>query len=537
MERTPRRKSFRFQEEQIVGKSNSTRRPVVDTAMDTDVTTDHTNQAQQSIPSTSSARTTSAVSSKRPQPVVVEADPVDQREAQDNIISILQKQISSLECELKKVQGKVRESEAQNCQLKVALHEHASSLPVMCETVRDPVTCSVGRSVPSTAALPAAPNFDAAAGATQGAMTNYAAASRAAPTAAPNFDAAAGAITNYVAARGAAQPSAQNFGAATGAAQPAVSQHTSSSSVALSTVLNLAAQSAPSSYAAAYGAALPVAPYFTGAVAPAATPTFAIHTPVPTLTSGACVLPFTAAPNTAAASAIAPNFAAAPAAATAVASAAALPIVATTLAAEAHRPPIVTSPYTAEIYTSLPRTAGTYTTSASSYGASAAPSAIASATHAGLANAFIRPSLSVNDHSIAPVSATPGMPFGVMQPRKLQDLPEFGGLAEDWPQFITAFTQSTSAYGYTDLENNQRLQKCFKGEARETVKSLLIYPNHVSAIIEHLRFRFGRPEQLIQSQLALLKDIARSCEVNTVRVKSQKLVSIFAIRWGSPTFS
>ncbi|XP_036343980.1 nuclear pore complex protein NUP62-like [Rhagoletis pomonella] len=389
--------------------------------MDADVTTDHTSQAQQSIPSTSSARSTSAVSSEPPQPVMVEADPVDQREAQNSIISILQKQISSLECELKKVQGKVRESEAQNCQLKVALHEHASSLPVMCETVRDLVTCSVGRSVQSTAALPAAPNFDAVTGATQGAMTNYPATSIAALAAAPNFDGAAGAIISYVAADSAALPAAPDFGVATGAAQPAVSQHTFSNSADLPTALNLAAancaaQSAPSSYAAAYAAALPVAPYFTGAVAPTATPTFAIQTPVTPLTSGTCVPPFTAAPNTTAA--IAPNFATAPAAA----------IVATTFAAEAHRPPIVTSP------------------------------AIASATHAGLANAFIRPSLSVNDHSVAPVSATPGMPFGVMQPRKLQDLPEFSGLAEDRPQFITAFTQPKSAYGYTDLENNQRFR-------------------------------------------------------------------------------
>lgn len=47
---------------------------------------------------------------------------------------------------------------------------------------------------------------------------------------------------------------------------------------------------------------------------------------------------------------------------------------------------------------------------------------------------------------------------GALMPRKLQDLPEFSGQAEDWPVFVTAFEQSTIAYGYTNLENNQRLQ-------------------------------------------------------------------------------
>ncbi|XP_036321563.1 uncharacterized protein LOC118735734 [Rhagoletis pomonella] len=107
---------------------------------------------------------------------------------------------------------------------------------------------------------------------------------------------------------------------------------------------------------------------------------------------------------------------------------------------------------------------------------------------------------------------------GVMVLRKLQDLPEFSGHAEDWPIFFTAFQQSTNAYGYSNLENNQRLQKSLKGEARDTVKSLLIHPENVGNIIEQLRFRFGRPEQLIRSQLSQLREISPISESGIVNL-------------------
>ncbi|XP_073819921.1 uncharacterized protein [Musca autumnalis] len=103
-------------------------------------------------------------------------------------------------------------------------------------------------------------------------------------------------------------------------------------------------------------------------------------------------------------------------------------------------------------------------------------------------------------------------------PRKIQDLPEFSGDPEDWPLFYTAFSQSTAAYGYTNLENNQRLHKCLKGEAREVVKSLLIHPDNVDDIIEQLRFRFGRPEQLIHSQLRQARYLPHISENNLIKL-------------------
>ncbi|XP_067627988.1 uncharacterized protein [Eurosta solidaginis] len=104
----------------------------------------------------------------------------------------------------------------------------------------------------------------------------------------------------------------------------------------------------------------------------------------------------------------------------------------------------------------------------------------------------------------------------VYMPRKLFELPEFSGRPEECPVFYTAFVESTAMYGYPNFDNNQRLQKCLKGDAREMVKSLLIHPNNVSCIIEQLKSRFGHPEQLIRSQLQQRSKIfAHSCNPPT----------------------
>lgn len=103
-------------------------------------------------------------------------------------------------------------------------------------------------------------------------------------------------------------------------------------------------------------------------------------------------------------------------------------------------------------------------------------------------------------------------------PRKIQDLPEFSGEPEEWPLFYTAYCQSTAAYGYTNFENNQRLQKCLKGEAKEIVLSLLIHPDNVNAVIEQLKFRFGRPEQLIHSQLKRVRELPFINENNLTKL-------------------
>ena len=89
-----------------------------------------------------------------------------------------------------------------------------------------------------------------------------------------------------------------------------------------------------------------------------------------------------------------------------------------------------------------------------------------------------------------------------------------GGDPEDGPIFYTSFVQTTTMYNYTNLEDNQRLLKCLRGEAQEVVKCMLIHPDNVNAVVEQLRLTFGRPEQLIQSQIRQIRDVFAIPESN-----------------------
>ena len=102
----------------------------------------------------------------------------------------------------------------------------------------------------------------------------------------------------------------------------------------------------------------------------------------------------------------------------------------------------------------------------------------------------------------------------IVVPRKIIDLPPFAGEPADWPLFETSYIQSTAVYGYSNLENNQRLQK----EAREVIKSLFFHPNNVNAVIDQLRCRFGRREQLIYSQLRQVRELSSVPENNLVKL-------------------
>jgi len=126
---------------------------------------------------------------------------------------------------------------------------------------------------------------------------------------------------------------------------------------------------------------------------------------------------------------------------------------------------------------------------------------------------------------------------GSWAPRKLPELPTFGGKSEDWPIFYCAFTETTRASNCTDLEINQRLLKALKDEARETVKSLLIHPSNVNAVVEQLRFRYGRSEQLIRSQLNSIRDVPSISEHSLGKLVTYAThMSNFAVSEGRAAF-
>lgn len=78
-----------------------------------------------------------------------------------------------------------------------------------------------------------------------------------------------------------------------------------------------------------------------------------------------------------------------------------------------------------------------------------------------------------------------------------KDLPQFYGDALEWLGFKQAYDESTEFCKYSDAENMWRLRKALRGEAKETVLSLLNGNTCPKTVIEALELRFGRPEVII----------------------------------------
>jgi len=67
------------------------------------------------------------------------------------------------------------------------------------------------------------------------------------------------------------------------------------------------------------------------------------------------------------------------------------------------------------------------------------------------------------------------------------DLPTFNGIPDEWPTFISAFENSTSAAGFSNVENMLRLQKCLKEKAYDLVRDKLLLPTMVPEVISTLK--------------------------------------------------
>ncbi|XP_075151925.1 uncharacterized protein LOC142225965 isoform X3 [Haematobia irritans] len=80
-------------------------------------------------------------------------------------------------------------------------------------------------------------------------------------------------------------------------------------------------------------------------------------------------------------------------------------------------------------------------------------------------------------------------------------------LPEEWQTFFEAYESTTSEFGYTNLHNIMRLRDSIKGRARETVESLLSHSANVNTIMEILKETYGRPEQLVRSQIEKVRAI------------------------------
>ncbi|KAH8339623.1 hypothetical protein KR067_011866 [Drosophila pandora] len=89
-----------------------------------------------------------------------------------------------------------------------------------------------------------------------------------------------------------------------------------------------------------------------------------------------------------------------------------------------------------------------------------------------------------------------------------KDLSTFSGDPEEWPLFISTFEHSTTAAGYTNVENMLRLQKSLKEKARELIRDKLLLPNLVPDVISTLKMFFGRPEHILERMVEKVRRLA-----------------------------
>lgn len=94
-------------------------------------------------------------------------------------------------------------------------------------------------------------------------------------------------------------------------------------------------------------------------------------------------------------------------------------------------------------------------------------------------------------------------------------LPYFFGDPNEWPIWYNQYKNSTKLCGFTNGENLDRLEKCIKGKARDSVRGRLIHPESVPWIIETLEMLYGRPEVIIKSIITKIREYPS--------IKSEKL--------------
>lgn len=84
---------------------------------------------------------------------------------------------------------------------------------------------------------------------------------------------------------------------------------------------------------------------------------------------------------------------------------------------------------------------------------------------------------------------------------EITDLPEFDGDLYDWPNFNAEFWRSTKEQSVTESDNLRRLEKSLKGNARDSVKTLLNSPLNVPTIMSMLQTNFGQPRWVAMNLL------------------------------------
>ncbi|XP_065370911.1 uncharacterized protein LOC135963059 [Calliphora vicina] len=177
----------------------------------------------------------------------------------------------------------------------------------------------------------------------------------------------------------------------------------------------------------------------------------------------------------------------------------------------------------------LPPTPAISAAAHTSAGTQFLPPAISAAAHTSAGTQFLPPpSISADTHSstlsddsassqpfanvpaVTQYSAAAQMPSvsqSGLQNKKIYPLPHFSGQPEEWQTFIEAYQSTTREFQYSNLHNIMRIRDALSGRAKDTVEALLTNSANVAAILETLEQNYGRPEQLIKSQIEKVRTI------------------------------
>ena len=85
----------------------------------------------------------------------------------------------------------------------------------------------------------------------------------------------------------------------------------------------------------------------------------------------------------------------------------------------------------------------------------------------------------------------------LMKRSHVEDLPKFSGTIKDWPLFLAVFKRTTQLASIDDVTNVGRLTKALEGEARSLVMDQLTYGLSPAEIIETLKRRYGREDEVL----------------------------------------
>lgn len=105
------------------------------------------------------------------------------------------------------------------------------------------------------------------------------------------------------------------------------------------------------------------------------------------------------------------------------------------------------------------------------------------------------------------------------EPRKLVHLPIFTGAKGEWPGFIASYEATSRRYQYDQIENYMRLQKAIKGDALDSVRTLMIHAENVELVLDELQEQYGQAEEITREyikEIRTLPAIASSRQVDVI---------------------